>query len=76
MILGGDLPITELSTYCQTSLAQLLDPPDPLGKDWCLLAVKLDMGHKIASLDNSFTLSKTLALLDLWGKSKEATIGM
>lgn len=33
------------------------------------------MGHKIASLDNSFTCSKTLALLDLWGKSKEATIG-
>lgn len=75
VILGGDLPITELAPACQQSLARLLDPQDPLGRDWCLLAVKLGLVHKIALLDNEYTASKTSALLDLWAKSKEATIG-
>lgn len=75
MILGGDLSISELGAACQQALARLMDPPDPLGRDWCLLAVKLGFAHKIVFLDNEHTTSKTCALLELWVKSREATVG-
>jgi len=75
VVLGGDLPTSELPPACMQVLSRLLDPPDPLGRDWCLLAVKLGLGHKIALLDNEYTSSKTCALLDLWAKNKDATIG-
>lgn len=58
------------------TLAQLLDPKDPYGKDWCLLAVKLDLSERVATLDNDCTMSRTLALIKIWCKSKNATVGI
>lgn len=33
-------------------LAQLLDPPDAFGRDWCLVAVRLGLGDKISYFDS------------------------
>ncbi|PSN41147.1 hypothetical protein C0J52_05197 [Blattella germanica] len=74
---GDDLPVTALSTVCRQQLSKLLDPPDPLGKDWCLLAVQLGLADKIAALDSGGnTISRTAKLLDEWAKDKASGIGM
>jgi death-associated protein kinase len=77
VILSGDeLPVTALSTVCRQQLCKLLDPPDPLGKDWCLLAVQLGLGDKIAVLDTTgSSSSRTAKLLDEWAKDKISGIG-
>ncbi|XP_071450473.1 death-associated protein kinase 1-like isoform X2 [Hetaerina americana] len=88
VVTGGELPVTSLSTACRQMLCRLLDPPDPLGKDWCLLAVQLGMADKIASLDTpSVTpaltpvlisgqpISQTARLLDEWARFGATSIG-
>jgi hypothetical protein len=47
-----------------------------MGKDWCLLAVKLGLGDKIAVLDAAgSSSSRTVKLLDEWAKDKTSGIG-
>ncbi|XP_069694753.1 death-associated protein kinase 1-like isoform X2 [Periplaneta americana] len=78
LVLSGDeLPVTALSTVCRQQLCKLLDPPDPLGKDWCLLAVQLGLADKIAALDaGGSSTSRTAKLLDEWAKDKTSGIGL
>lgn len=78
VLTGDDLPVSALSTVCRQQLCRLLDPPDPLGKDWCLLAVKLGLADKIATLDldNNSSVSRTARLLDEWAKDRSTGIGM
>ncbi len=47
---GVDLHTSAVSTLTRQSLCQLLDPEDPLGKDWCLLAVQLGLTDKVICL--------------------------
>lgn len=86
MVLWPTLPVRELSNGCRRSLSALMDPPDPLGKDWCLLAVKLGLTESVAHLDAAVhpshptqipTLSQTNALLERWAQTEdsEATLG-
>ena len=42
-----DLDISEVSTLTRQALSHLLDAPDRLGKDWCLLAVKMGLTDKV-----------------------------
>ena len=42
-----DLDISEVSTLTRQALSHLLDAPDSLGKDWCLLAVKMGLTDKV-----------------------------
>jgi death-associated protein kinase len=73
---GDELPITALSTVCRQQLCRLLDPPDPMGKDWCLLAVQLDLAEKVAVLDAAgSSCSRTALLLDEWAKDTASGIG-
>ena len=45
-----DLDISEVSTLTRQALSHLLDAPDRLGKDWCLLAVKMGLTDKVRFL--------------------------
>ncbi|KAI4485376.1 hypothetical protein M0804_006881 [Polistes exclamans] len=47
-------------------LAEMLDPPDHHGRDWCLLAVRLGLGDRVAQLDSTVD-SPTLRLLNCAG---------
>ncbi|GLH12279.1 Calcium/calmodulin-dependent protein kinase type II alpha chain [Gryllus bimaculatus] len=78
VLTGDELPVSALSTVCRQQLCRLLDPPDPLGKDWCLLAVKLGLDDKIATLDleNNLSMSRTARLLDEWAKDRTTGIGL
>ena len=42
-----ELDISEVSTLTRQALSHLLDAPDRLGKDWCLLAVKMGLTDKV-----------------------------
>ena len=65
---GTDLHISAISTLTRQLLCQLLDPVDPLGKDWCLLAVKLGLIDKLPKLETTAgnKISQTARLLDEW----------
>ncbi|XP_034241726.1 death-associated protein kinase dapk-1-like isoform X2 [Thrips palmi] len=86
MVLWPTLPLRELSMGCRRALSALMDPSDPLGKDWCLLAVQLGLTDSVAHLDAAVhpshptqipTLSQTSALLERWAATEdnEATLG-
>ncbi|KAG8222005.1 hypothetical protein J437_LFUL002766 [Ladona fulva] len=85
VVLGGELPVTALSTACRQMLCRLLDSPDPMGKDWCLLAVQLGLAEKIANFDsmspapiyvNGHASSQTARLLDEWARFGPTSIGL
>jgi death-associated protein kinase len=76
LLTGDELPVTAMSTVCQQQLCKLLDPADPMGKDWCLLAVQLGLADKVSMLDAAGkSISRTANLLDEWAKDKASGIG-
>ena len=73
---GIELHISCISTLTRQSLCELLDPEDPFGKDWCLLAVRLGLIDKVPKLEGAFKgQSQSARLLDEWEKSPNSTIG-
>ena len=71
--------ISAISTLTRQMLCQLLDPTDPMGRDWCLLAVRLEMVDKVPKLETSSevarTSSQTARILDEWERNSSSTIG-
>ncbi len=59
---GVDLHTSSVSTLTRQSLCQLLDPEDPLGKDWCLLAVQLGLTDKVSMSDKVFKSASFMPL--------------
>ena len=53
LTLGVHLHITHISMHARRQLAARLDPPDPMGRDWCLLAIKLDLTENVPRFDLS-----------------------
>ena len=41
-----DLPVSTMPDALVLQIAGLLDPPDPAGKDWALLALQMNLGDK------------------------------
>ncbi|XP_065333506.1 death-associated protein kinase 1-like isoform X1 [Cloeon dipterum] len=77
LVLGTDLPIAFLGLSARQALSRALDPQDAMGRDWCLLSVKLGLGERLAAFEGaSASTSPTLKLLDEWGRDKGATIGV
>jgi len=76
---GTDLHISAVSTLTRQMLCQLLDPVDPMGRDWCLLAVRLEMADKVPKLDAGTEIAKlssqTARILDEWERNTSSTIG-
>lgn len=75
---GVDLPVSQIPLSGRRDLAQLLDPPDSMGRDWCLLMVKLNLTEQLPEVDSSGPqLSKTDSVLAEWSlNTPHATIGM
>lgn len=76
--LGVDLPILHLSIHTRRQLSKFFDPPDSMGRDWCLLAVVLGLEHLLPVLDtkNDIVESRTDRVLEEWAKvSPQCTIG-
>jgi hypothetical protein len=76
---GTDLHISEISTLTRQTLSHLLDSKDRLGKDWCLLAVRMGLTDKVPKLEGGNRAkgqSQTAKLLDEWErKGKSSSIG-
>ena len=56
----------------------MLDPPDPLGRDWCLLALQLGLQEEVPVIDtaNDFS-SPTDKLLTAWEKeSNQSSVAL
>ncbi|BES87718.1 Death-associated protein kinase [Nesidiocoris tenuis] len=66
--------VNMLSTLCVQKLCSLLDPPDPHGRDWCMLAVQLGLTGKISAIENSSD-SRTSALLCHYSQEPESSVG-
>ncbi|XP_067262139.1 death-associated protein kinase 1 isoform X2 [Chanodichthys erythropterus] len=84
--LGGDVPVAEVSHLARRKLCRLLDPPDALGKDWCLLAMNLGLSELAAKYSSGTNgtppadplslLSPTATLLQEWSQRPDSTIGV
>uniref|UniRef100_A0A8C1B613 non-specific serine/threonine protein kinase n=1 Tax=Cyprinus carpio carpio TaxID=630221 RepID=A0A8C1B613_CYPCA len=84
--LGGEVPVTEVSHLARRKLCRLLDPPDALGKDWCLLAMNLSLSELAAKYSSGTNgtppadplslPSPTAMLLQEWSQRPDSTIGI
>lgn len=50
--LGTDIHISDVPLLARRKLCRMLDPPDALGKDWCLLAMNLGLTDLVAKHSN------------------------
>ncbi len=74
---GAELHVSYLSLPVRQSISALLDPPDSLGKDWCLLAVKLGMTEDLPKVDGDGSQqlrSKTDSIIQMWSRDPAATV--
>uniref|UniRef100_A0A2K6F4K5 Death-associated protein kinase 1 n=1 Tax=Propithecus coquereli TaxID=379532 RepID=A0A2K6F4K5_PROCO len=80
--LGMDIHASDLNLLTQRKLSRLLDPPDPMGKDWCLLAMNLGLPDLVAKYNTNngapkdFLPSPVHALLREWTSYPESTVGI
>uniref|UniRef100_A0A8B9EQM4 Death-associated protein kinase 1 n=1 Tax=Anser cygnoides TaxID=8845 RepID=A0A8B9EQM4_ANSCY len=80
--LGMDIHVSDLNLLTRRKLSRLLDPPDPMGKDWCLLAMNLGLPDLVAKYNtnngtqNDFLSSPVHALLQEWSNAPESTVGI
>ncbi|XP_054544856.1 death-associated protein kinase 1 isoform X2 [Talpa occidentalis] len=80
--LGMDIHASDLNLLTRRKLSRLLDPPDPMGKDWCLLAMNLGLPDLVAKYNTSngapkdFFPSPVHALLQEWTSYPDSTIGI
>ena len=75
--LGIALHISYLKPETCRLLCRLLDPPDAMGKDWCLLALQLGLQDKLPKLDpvSNQISSPTMKILTYLGKTDCNTVG-
>ena len=82
---GFTVNIGGISTLTRQTLCALLDRQDPMGRDWCLLALKMGLVEKMPKLDKQSLVagiggsvkrqSQTAKLLDESEQTSNATIG-
>ncbi|XP_011496234.1 PREDICTED: death-associated protein kinase 1-like [Ceratosolen solmsi marchali] len=70
---GIKQPVKNIKPAIQRRLAQLLDPPDAFGRDWCLLTVRLGLGDRVAQFDSTIN-SPTLRIFSY--ASPKCTVGI
>nr|XP_061811567.1 death-associated protein kinase 1-like isoform X1 [Nerophis lumbriciformis] len=81
-VLGPDVHISDVSPLARRKLCRMLDPPDALGKDWCLLAMNLGLSELVAKHGGNGPApdgthpSPTAALLREWSGSSGGTVGV
>ena len=70
--------MADLQITSRCELAALLDPPDAMGRDWSILAVKLNLTDQVPEVDSTGqSLSRTDQLLCEWAiqHPEAATVG-
>ncbi|PWA24198.1 hypothetical protein CCH79_00016264 [Gambusia affinis] len=58
-VLGTDVHIADVPLLARRKLCRMLDPPDALGKDWCLLAMNLGLTDLVAKHSGGGATSDT-----------------
>ncbi|XP_074599788.1 death-associated protein kinase 1-like isoform X2 [Brevipalpus obovatus] len=73
-----NLHINNIPLPIKQKLCNLLDPPDSMGKDWCLLGIKLGLTDKLPKLDPGInsTISPTWKVLEECGHNPECTVAL
>ncbi|XP_075209802.1 death-associated protein kinase 1-like [Lycorma delicatula] len=74
MVCADQLSVGCLSSIYRQALCSMLDPPDPLGKDWCMLALQLGLADCVPAIESS-TNSPTATLLDFWATKQSSSLG-
>ena len=75
---GLALHVSNLPLNARRQLCSMLDPTDPLGRDWCLLAISLGLSEELPTLDSKDNpkFSKTDKVLALWSRDPNAIINV
>lgn len=67
--------LDDISALTKSELSHLLDPPDPMGRDWCLLSLQLLFTEEVPRIDQAEDQSSpTIHLLTEWNKSIQSTV--
>ncbi len=67
--------VSNLPLQARIELSYLLDPPHPFGRDWCLLALQLEMTDEVQTIyETKGHISPTDRLLTVWEKSVNSTV--
>ena len=73
--LVSNLHSSNLSLLTKQRLCETLDPPEPFGRDWCMLGILLGMTDKLPKLDPGLNkLSPTSRLIDECIRESNSTI--
>jgi death-associated protein kinase len=65
----------EVLLQSRVQVCRMLDPADPFGRDWCLLALQLGLTEEVAAIDQcNDGLSSTEKLLATWDRLVNGTI--
>uniref|UniRef100_A0A3Q2V5C5 Death-associated protein kinase 1 n=1 Tax=Haplochromis burtoni TaxID=8153 RepID=A0A3Q2V5C5_HAPBU len=78
-ILGTNVHISDVPLLARRKLCRMLDPPDAMGKDWCLLAMNLGLTELVAKYSNGTpngTSDPTAALLQEWSGRAGSRVGV
>ncbi|XP_077457150.1 death-associated protein kinase 1 [Stigmatopora argus] len=81
-VLGPHVHISDVPALARRKMCRMLDPPDALGKDWCLLAMNLGLSELVAKYGGNAPASDgtqpspTAALLHEWSGSPGGTVGV
>ncbi|KAM5193033.1 death-associated protein kinase 1 [Mantella aurantiaca] len=80
--LGMDHHVSDMNILVRRKLSRFLDAQDPMGKDWCLLAMNLGLPELVAKYNASsatqkdFTESPVCALLQEWANAPDSTVAI
>jgi len=76
LVPGLEMHVSQLPLEAQRQLCSLLDPADPTGRDWCLLAVRLGLSTELPVVegDPDSAGSPTDRVLSLWSADNDATL--
>jgi len=76
LVPGLEVHVSRLPVETRRQLCALMDPADPMGRDWCLLAVRLGLSTELPVVegDPDSAGSPTDRVLSLWSADNEATL--
>lgn len=76
LVPGLEMHVSRLPVETRRQLCALMDPADPIGRDWCLLAVRLDLSTELPVVegDPDSAGSPTDRVLSLWSADSDATL--
>jgi len=73
---GLEMSVSRLPLETRRRLCALIDPVDPIGRDWCLLAVRLGLSSELPLVegDPDSAGSPTDRVLSLWSADGDASL--